>query len=130
MTIRITHKLLGLVGPAAVLLYPSLAMADTESQSGGMFSGSALIELALLLVALACALTAFKVYNSVRGGRIAQGWQWFTLGFLVFGLAQMAGFAAEAGLVPMSDFWVGVLRLGSVIIILVGAARMRRLLAG
>ncbi|GAB4319437.1 MAG: hypothetical protein Kow0074_09040 [Candidatus Zixiibacteriota bacterium] len=109
--------------------FPAIARAETEAESGGLFSGGALVELALLLAAAACALTAFKVYNSVRGGRIAQGWQWFTTGFLVLGLAQLGGFGSEAGLLLISDFWIGLLRLGSILLIFVGAIRMRRLLA-
>lgn len=127
--IKRLNMLAALVGTVLAIGLPAVARAETESDSGGLFSGGALVELALLLVAAACALTAFKVYNSVRGGRIAQGWQWFTLGFLVLGIAQLGGFGAEAGLFPMSDFWIGLLRLGSVLLIFVGAIRMRRLLA-
>jgi hypothetical protein len=85
--------------------------------------------LGLLLLVSACALTAFKIYTSVRGGRIAECWRWFVLGFSLLGVAQLAVFISQMGIVSVSDFWVGIVRLASLLVVFLGAARMRKLLA-
>ena len=111
-----------------LLASPTLAFADT-GEDGGLFTGTTLVEVGLLLLVSACALTAFKIYGSVRGGRIAECWRWFVLGFAMLGIAQLAVLISQMGLVIVSDFWVGILRLASLLVVFMGAARMRKLLA-
>ena len=122
-------SLIPMAAVAMTVLSPAIALASPDGEVGGLFSTGVLVEVGLLILVSGCALTAFKVYNSVRGGRIAQGWQWFLMGFIVFSVAQVLSVGSQAAIIPISSLWVGLIRIGALAIIFLGAIRMRRLLA-
>jgi phosphoglycerol transferase MdoB-like AlkP superfamily enzyme len=120
--------LLVLGGIPFALLISASAMAQSEPQANGGEWGPVIAELLLLLVVAACLLTLFRIYVAVRGGRIAQCWFWFVLGFGVLGLAQFVLFAGRLGLFHSPDFWVTAIRTVAMVILFIGATRMKRLL--
>jgi hypothetical protein len=94
----------------------------------GPSAGSVLVCVLMLLLLIACALAAFKIYMAVRGGKIAQGWVWFVVGFGLLGLAQLILIAAQIRILPISQVWVDTLRAGALVVLLIGAGRLRKLL--
>ena len=90
--------------------------------------GSVLLGLLSLLVVLACLYMAFKIYVSLRGGKIAQGWLWFASGFGLLGLAQLLLVTSQVGLVTVSTIWVDLIRICALVFVLFGAGRIRKLL--
>jgi len=121
----------------SILSVPAIAMGTAVRSSGGQtdqtasigFSiGSMLLWVLVLLVLIACAMTAFRIYVAIRGGKIAQGWLWFVVGFGLLGLAQLVLIAAQLGILPVSQLWTDTLRAGAVVVLLIGAGRLRKLL--
>ena len=112
----------------AVFASARAAFADVQNTTAAMSWGTLLIEATVLLIAGACVLTVFKVYAAVRGGRIAHGWRWLGIGFGIFVVSQALLFANAAGLLPVSDYWIGLLRIVALLFLLVGATRIRKLL--
>jgi len=106
---------------------PVFAQAEAKAANKVEW-GSTLAEVLLLLIVAACLLTLVRVYFAVRGGRIAQGWFWFVIGFSVLGLAQIVLFAGRIGIFDSPDFWVASIRIVAMVILFIGATRMKRLL--
>jgi hypothetical protein len=94
----------------------------------GFSAGTLMLCVLMLLVLIACALTLFKIYMAIRGGKIAQGWLWLVVGFGLLGLAQLVLIAAQVSILPISQLWVDTLRAGALIVLLIGASRLRKLL--
>jgi len=113
---------------AFMVLISTPAFAQDEAKPAKAEWGSTLAEVLLLLIVSACLLTLVRVYFSVRGGRIAQGWFWFVIGFSVLGLAQVVLFAGRIGIFDSPDFWVASIRIVAMIVFFIGATRMKRLL--
>jgi hypothetical protein len=121
----------------SILSVPAIAMGTAVHSSSGQtdqvanvgFSiGSLLLWVLVLLVLVACVMTALKIYMAIRGGKIAQGWIWFVAGFGLLGLAQLVLIATQLGMLPVSQLWTDTLRAGAVIVLLIGAGRLRKLL--
>jgi len=121
----------------SILSVPGFGMETMTRSSGvqadqlagvGPSAGSVLVCVLMLLLLIACALAAFKIYMAVRGGRIAQGWVWFVVGFGLLGLAQLILIAAQIRILPISQVWVDTLRAGALVVLLIGAGRLRKLL--
>jgi hypothetical protein len=112
------------------LLTSSVALADVK---GGELSGGGmsvlLVGLAFLAIAAVCTLAAFKVYVSLRGGKLAMSWRWFVAGFGLLGLSQVISFAAQAGLLPLTMGWVELTRVLALALILIGLNRVRKLIS-
>ena len=123
--------------PKSILSVPGFGMETMTRSSGvqadqlagvGPSAGSVLVCVLMLLLLIACALAAFKICMAVRGGRIAQGWVWFVVGFGLLGLAQLILIAAQIRILPISQVWVDTLRAGALVVLLIGAGRLRKLL--
>lgn len=123
--------------PKSILSVPGFGMETMTRSSGvqadqlagvGPSAGSVLVCVLMLLLLIACALAVFKIYMAVRGGKIAQGWVWFVVGFGLLGLAQLILIAAQIRILPISQVWVDTLRAGALVVLLIGAGRLRKLL--
>lgn len=121
----------------SILRVPATALGTAVRSSGGQtdpatsvgFSlGSMLLWVLVLLVLIACVMTAFRIYVAIRGGKIAQGWLWFVVGFGLLGLAQLVLIASQLSILPVSQLWTDTLRAGAVVVLLIGAGRLRKLL--
>jgi len=103
--------------------------APTEQAAAVSFSlGSLLLCVLMLLVLAGCAMAAFKIYMAIRGGKIAQGWLWFVVGFSLLGTAELFMVAAQLRIVPVSLVWIDALRAVAVVVLLIGTGRLRKLL--
>lgn len=119
------RKTLGWAAAIWAIASPVLASPDPEAAEGSWAPFMA--EIVLLLLVAACLLAVVKVYLSVRGGSIAHGWFFFVLGFAVLGVAQIVLFAGRLGFFTSPDFWVATIRIVAVVVMLMGATRMKRL---
>jgi hypothetical protein len=100
---------------------------STRDPEGGIGTSAVLVGLAFLIVAAACALTAFKIYVSVKGGRIAFAWMWMLAGFCLLGFSQLVLFATQSGFLALTTDWIELMRVFSLVLVLFGAIRLRRL---
>ncbi|HUU46967.1 MAG TPA: hypothetical protein VM118_14665 [Acidobacteriota bacterium] len=116
---------------AMVMCAAVAATAETTGSTGLSRGGTLLVESLSLLLVLACLLATFKLYASLRGGKIGRGWLWFILGFSVLGVAQLLLFGGRLGFMPSpgGSAWVDVLRLLALILLFVGVTRFRKLFA-
>ncbi|MEW5701876.1 MAG: hypothetical protein AB1792_06570 [Candidatus Zixiibacteriota bacterium] len=103
--------------------------STVESGDTALPPGSFLLGALALLVVFACLLAAFKVHTAIRGGRLGQGWLFLTFGFTVLGSAQLLLFIGQVGLVPLWLVWVDALRVVSLLLLLIGVSRIRKVLA-
>lgn len=126
MTFRSRCAMLGLV--LAALLTGSTANASLAGQESGISTSTLIVELAFLVVAGACVLTVFKIFVSVRGGSIALGWRWMVSGLGVLGLSQLVLIGCQTGVLAMSDLWVDTMRVLALLLVFIGATRIRKLL--
>ena len=109
-------------------LVQSSSAQASQTAGAGLSAGTLILCVLMLLILVACALTAFKIYVAIRGGKIAQGWLFFVAGFGLLGLAQLVLFAAQTGFIPVSQVWGDSLRAIALVAFLVGAGRLRKLL--
>jgi hypothetical protein len=118
------------VASLAVLLSSQTAAAQADGSFGNTGT-TFLLESMALVVILACVLMTFKLYRAIRGGKIGIGWKWFLFGFSALGVSQLLLFGGHLGVVPIwnGGIWVDVLRIVSVILLLIGVTRFRKLLA-
>jgi hypothetical protein len=116
-----------LIGTPLSGSHPGAPMTESGGQS--FPPGSFLLGAIALLVVFACLLAAIKVYSAIRGGRMGRGWLWLLLGFTGLGGAQLLLFIGQVGLVPLWLVWVDALRLMSLLLLLIGVSRIRKLLA-
>ena len=98
-----------------VLLTSRAAVAETSSSASTVGTGFILESLTLFLV-FACVLMTFKLYRTIRGGRLSRGWKWFLFGFTVLLASRnFCSFGGRIGVVPTwnGGIWVDVLRVFS-----------------
>jgi hypothetical protein len=121
------HRVLWSIG---FLLAAKVAEAtETGDPSSGSTMMVLLVGLAFLLIAAVCTLAAFKVYVSLRGGKLALSWRWFVAGFGLLGLSQMVLFASQAGFLSLTLGWVELTRVLALALILIGLNRVRKLIS-
>ena len=113
----------------AAMLISTAAHASLHDQESGFSTSTLIVELAFLVVVGACVLTAFKIFVSVRGGSIAFGWRWIVGGLGLLGLSQLVLIGQQIGVFAMADLWVDSLRVLALLLIFIGAAHIRKLLA-
>ncbi len=123
------HKLSWITGLWVIL--SSRTVAAQASSSPGTVGATVILESLALVLVFACILVTFKLYRTIRGGRISRGWRWFLFGFMALGLAQLLLFGGHIGVVPTwnGGILVDVLRVFSVFSLLIGVTRFRKLLA-
>jgi hypothetical protein len=119
-----------------VLLNSAIATAEPQNAAGtagttSSFGSSVVLESLALILVFACILVTFRLYRAIRGGKLSRGWMWFLFGFTVLGASQLMLFGGHIGVVPTwnGGIWVDVLRVFSVVLLLVGVTRFRKLLA-
>jgi hypothetical protein len=128
MIAELLRSILHVSGAGAGTLVQSSSAQASPPAGAGFSAGTLILCVLMLLILVACALTAFKIYVAIRGGKIAQGWLWFVAGFGLLGLAQLVLFAAQTGFLPVSQMWGDSLRAIALVAFLVGAGRLRKLL--
>ena len=128
MIAELLKSILHVSGAGAGTLAQSSSAQASQPAGVGFSAGTLILCVLMLLILVACALTAFKIYVAIRGGKIAQGWLWFVAGFGLLGLAQLVLFAAQTGFLPVSQMWGDSLRAIALVAFLVGTGRLRKLL--
>ena len=113
---------------AGTLIQQSSGAQSGQSSASGFSIGSLILCILMVLVLAACIMSAFKIYVAVRGGKIAQGWFLFVVGFGLLGLAQVILLASQMTILPVSTMLADALRAVALIVILIGAGRLRKLL--
>ena len=113
----------------AAMLAGTVAHASLADQESGISTGTLIAELAFLVVVGACVLTALKIFVSVRGGSIALGWRWIVAGLGLLGLAQLVLIGQHIGVFSMAELWAESLRVLALLLVFIGAAHIRKLLA-
>ena len=113
------------------VLLTSHTVAAQASSPASTVGTSFILESLTLFLVFACVLATFKIYRAIRGGKLSRGWKWFLFGFTVLGVAQLLLFGGRIGVVPTwnGGIWVDVLRVFSVVLLLIGVTRFRKLLA-
>jgi len=110
---------------AAVL--PGLLRADTGSVSASGFG--VLFEAGILLVVLICFVVAMKIFSYLRGGELASGWQVLAISFIVLCLGQMMELASMLELFGLDRAVVLGIRLIGVSLLMIGVARIKKVLS-
>ena len=84
-----------------------------------------------LLLIFACLLATFKLYASLRGGKIGRGWLWFILGFGALAVAQLLLVGGRLGFMPTpgDSVWADIVHLLALVLLFVGVTRFRKLFA-
>lgn len=113
---------------AGTLIQQSTGTPAGQSGASGFSLGALVLGVLTVLVLVACIMTAFKIYVAIRGGKIAQGWLLFVVGFGLLALAQLILLASQVSILPASMTLTDSLRAIALIAILVGAGRLRKLL--
>ena len=89
----------------------------------------ALLNLLSFLVAGACLLGCYKIYDLVRGGYLSKGWKIFVGGFSAFVLSQLSYFLNIFEIVALPDYLVPTLVLCSLGLFLYGIFEVRKVLS-
>ncbi|HSG99626.1 MAG TPA: hypothetical protein VLB27_06225, partial [candidate division Zixibacteria bacterium] len=95
-THRHTYGRAGLIAGGLTLLQAGGAAAATPD-FGVLLTIPALVDQAILLVAIVSIAIALRVYALVKGGLLAKSWQLFVVGLLCLAIAQVFGLAGALG---------------------------------
>lgn len=85
-----------------------------------------MINLIILIGAIACLVTAIKLFTLVKGGSLARGWQFLVISFITLAFGQMFILAEKLGWFALTFDIAGFLYLFTVIFWLIGLMQTRR----
>ncbi|MFH1699983.1 MAG: hypothetical protein ABIE07_05280 [Candidatus Zixiibacteriota bacterium] len=88
----------------------------------------AIINLVILIGALACLSVAIKLFGLVKGGALAKGCQMWIISFITLTAGQVLILAQELKLFILTFDIAGILYVGTVILWLIGLMHARRVL--
>lgn len=114
----------GLIAGGLTLLQAGTAAAATPDFAV-LLTIPALVDQAILLVAIVSIVIALRVYTLVKGGLLAKSWQLFVVGMLCLAISQLFGLAGALGyLTPPEALRPGIL-LCMAALWMVGAVKAR-----
>lgn len=113
---------------AALVMAPLTADKAMAADMGGVSAVPVLINLVILAGAAACLSMAIKLYNLVKGGALAKGWQLFIISFVTLILGQFFALAREARLFAPGFDIAAVLYLATVLLWFFGLSQTRKVL--
>jgi len=112
----------------ALFIVPLMAEQARASDLSGVGTVPVLINLIILAGAAACLSMAIKLYNLVKGGALAKGWQLFIISFVTLILGQFFALAREARLFAPGFDIAAVLYLATVLLWFFGLSQTRKVL--
>ncbi len=87
-----------------------------------------LINAVILIGAIACLVFAIQLFNLVKGGALAKGWQQFVISFITLAAGQLLILAEKFDVFVLTFDAAGLLYLATVVLWLVGLMQTRKVL--
>jgi hypothetical protein len=118
-----------LLGSAVFLFLPfSSSWADVGEPASSSFLGIMLSLVAGVLGGVALAF-AVKLHRLTKGGELSAAWQWVSSALFFFSAGQVLSFLAGAGWAPASPGTVALLQFGAGLGIVLGIARIKKVMS-
>ncbi|MEE9441208.1 MAG: hypothetical protein V3V99_00880 [candidate division Zixibacteria bacterium] len=116
--------------PGLGILPLTMIMAESAFAADFNVLGSipAIINIVILIGALACLSVAIKLFGLVKGGALAKGCQMWIISFITLTAGQVLILAQELKLFTLTFDIAGILYVGTVILWLIGLMHARRVL--
>jgi len=123
-----TKQAINFLGVLFMLGLVSAQPARASISVEGVYSTSAIFNLALLICAVICLIWSLKILSLVRGGLISKSWQMFVLGFCFLILAQLLIVGGKVGLFFIPAYIKTALYFFMTMTWLIGLYQTRRVL--
>lgn len=107
---------------------PLLSDKAHASVITGLANVPVMINLVILVGAIACLITAIKLFTLVKGGALARGWQFLVVSFITLAFGQIFVLAEKLGWFALTFDVAGLLYLVTVVFWLIGLMQTRRVL--
>jgi hypothetical protein len=114
-----------LLAAALLPLWSSEAMAGTEAGTGHI---AVVVNLVILVGAVASLTVAFRLLGLVKGGALARGWQLWVISFGVLTFGQIIVLAEKLHLLAISFDLTGLCYLATVALWFFGLVQTRKVL--
>lgn len=115
------------LGLTAALL-PLLSNDAMASNAAGIGQIPVLLNIVILVAAIASLFVAIRLLSLVKGGALAKGWQMWVISFLTLAFAQVVILAEKLDLFALSFDIAGLFYLVTVVLWLLGLMQTRRIL--
>jgi hypothetical protein len=115
-----------------ILSFVVLVVSAGESQAANLAvitSPPTIMNILVLFFAGGCLALCFQLLSLVRGGLFGKIWQWFTIGFALLALSQIAALLSVFEVVAMPGFMVPALLVLMAGIFLYGILEAKRVLS-
>jgi len=87
-----------------------------------------IFNLAILLIACACAVVGFKVLSAVRGGLLSRSWQYIVAGFSLLALSQLVTLLNATEILSVPGWVVPVLLVAMSSVLFYGVFQTKQVL--
>lgn len=119
-------KLKTLILAAAMLWLLSGTASAADFASLG--SVPVMVNVVILIGAIACLAVAIKLFTLVKGGALAKGWQLWVVSFLTLAFGQVIVLAEKLAVFAVSIDIAGILYLATVVLWFMGLMQTRKVL--
>ena len=114
--------------PLSVAVFGGLTSSAVAADFSKMAEIPVIVNLVILLGAIACLTVALNISSLVKGGALARGWQLLIFSFVTLGVGQIIILAEKLELFMVGFDIPGILYVATVILWLVSLLQTRKVL--